>query len=883
MAGAVARGAEAVHAELGDAGRAATQQLFLRLVEPGGARRRVARSELLAVAAEPAAMAEAIDAFAARRLLSFDRDPETREPTVEIAHDALLAAWERLREWVVLAEDDLRTQRQLGAAAGEWEGAGRDPSFLLRGARLERLSAWSTETALALTPDERGFLAASRAETDAQRARERAIERRSLRRLQALVAVLAGAALVAGALTLFAFDQRGDAEEQRRTAEARGLAAASVASLEEDAERSVLLALEAARTGDTALPEAEEALHRAVIASRVRLRVPGLGGALDWSPDGELFVTEGQDGTGRIDVRDAATGKSVRAFDGHEVDVNMAVFDGTGEQMASSGDDGSVAVWDPRTGEELQRFEGEGPVWGASFSPDGSRVAAAWWAEGAVRIFDTRTGRQVAEVRDVAASYNTAFSVDGRRLAIANFDGGAVVVDARSGRRMGTTEHGGGTVDVDWSPDGRRLATSGFDGVIQVRDARSLRPRATLTGHESEIVAADWSHDSRRLVSGSRDGTARVWSASGEEVLAIHAQERGGGLWVAFAPDGERIMTGDEGITAVKVWDVRKPGGAEWANLPVAPTNFAGTAFTPDGAAVATARPGGGVALWDARRGKRTAALRGGPGSPPPSGVDIGPDGHVAATAGDVARIWGPDGGRPTVLEAPGATDAVWSPDGTHLAVGSLDGTVRVFARDGKEAAVLKGDAPARATSLDFSPDGQQLVVAMLPEGPGATEETPIWNWRRGEVVRTLRATSIAVAFTPDGRRVASAPPSGPAAIFDARTGKRLARLSGHGGGITQIAFAPDGRRVATSSADATVRLWDARTGRQELVLRGHEAMVSDLAFSPDGSRLVSAGTDGVARVWALDLGDLVAIARRSVTRRLTDAECRQYLERACR
>jgi WD40 repeat protein len=88
---------------------------------------------------------------------------------------------------------------------------------------------------------------------------------------------------------------------------------------------------------------------------------------------------------------------------------------------------------------------------------------------------------------------------------------------------------------------------------------------------------------------------------------------------------------------------------------------------------------------------------------------------------------------------------------------------------------------------------------------------------------------------------------------------------------------------VATSSADATVRLWDARTGRQTLVQRGHEAMVSDLAFSRDGSRLVSAGTDGVARVWALALGDLVAIARRSVTRRLTDAECRQYLERACR
>src|SRR5688572_28877427 len=83
---------------------------------------------------------------------------ETREPTVEIAHDALLRAWHRLRAWVAEARDDLRTQRQLATAAREWRDAGRDPSFLVRGARMERFESLSSGSGLALTPAEREFL-----------------------------------------------------------------------------------------------------------------------------------------------------------------------------------------------------------------------------------------------------------------------------------------------------------------------------------------------------------------------------------------------------------------------------------------------------------------------------------------------------------------------------------------------------------------------------------------------------------------------------------------------------------------------------------------------------------------------------------------------------
>jgi WD40 repeat protein len=95
---------------------------------------------------------------------------------------------------------------------------------------------------------------------------------------------------------------------------------------------------------------------------------------------------------------------------------------------------------------------------------------------------------------------------------------------------------------------------------------------------------------------------------------------------------------------------------------------------------------------------------------------------------------------------------------------------------------------------------------------------------------------------------------------------------------VNDVEFAPDGSLLATGGVDSTVRLWDPNTGVQRLVLRGHEGVIWDLDFSRDGSKLASASPDGTVRVWALDLVDLIGIAKRNVTRDLTPEECRQYL-----
>jgi hypothetical protein len=195
------------------------------------------------------------------------------------------------------------------------------------------------------------------------------------------VAVFAAAALIAVSLTVVATNQSGRAEREARIATARELAAAAVANLEADPERSVLLATEAValtRSVDgSTIPEAEEALHRAVVASRLVMSVPGMGGLLDWSPTG-AFVTEGVPDSGIIDIRDGQTGQSVLSFEGHDGDVNDVAFSPDGSMLASTGDDGKLKVWDSSAGRLLASASGNGAVFGPSFSADGSLVAAAW-------------------------------------------------------------------------------------------------------------------------------------------------------------------------------------------------------------------------------------------------------------------------------------------------------------------------------------------------------------------------------------------------------------------------------------------------------------------------------------------------------------------------
>jgi WD40 repeat protein len=153
-----------------------------------------------------------------------------------------------------------------------------------------------------------------------------------------------------------------------------------------------------------------------------------------------------------------------------------------------------------------------------------------------------------------------------------------------------------------------------------------------------------------------------------------------------------------------------------------------------------------------------------------------------------------------------------------------------------------------------------------------------IWDWERGEIVQTMPGWAQDVDFDPSGTWVATGSIFGLGEIWEARSGERIATLSGHTGAISSVEFSPDGSLVATTGTDGTIRVWDPESGTQRQVLQAHDKDVWALAFSPDGSRLASSSPEGIVRIWALDLDDLIEIARRELTRDLTGAECRQYL-----
>ena len=720
-----------------------------------------------------------IETFGRHRLLSFDRDPATREPTVEIAHEALLrrgrgSAGGSTRRGTTSGRANRST-----ASADEWAASGREPSFLLHGARSSSRPRNGRPVPRWSTPDDTAFLHesirqsdADRAAEDARRSHESELERRSLKRLRGLVAVLAVAALVAASLTVIARDQGDKAAGEASDRHGPRVGGGGGSQPGYRCRTGVLLAMKAVETtrsvDGSVLPEAVEALHRAVTASRVVLTVPGVGGNLDWSPKG-VFVTEGPEDSGEIDIRDATTGASELKFQAHDVDVNDVAFSADGSMLATAGDDGALKVWDPATGENLVTFSGSGAVGQPTFSADGSLVAARW--PNHVRVLDISKGRVL---RTFPWGLDAAFSPDGSLLAEASFDN-VTVRDIETGKITSTIEgHGAeGFLEVAWAPDSRRIATGHADGTVRMWDGSTGEPQLTLFGHRSVVTSLDWSPDGSRLLTASEDGTAKVWDVTEPgrtEELELSAEDMRAGVYAAvFSPDGTRVMTSDKTITSTKVWDVGIDGDAEWVNLPaqsgwVNPYFSGDVQFLPGGRLLASTIDEG-FAIRDLRTG-RTIRMIPIDGSLV-STFDVTADGSTIvaglqtqaqkglATAWDVStgeKLFSVHFNHPVL-------DVDWSPDGKHVV--TTTGSPRIYDDTGHLVRTLDEQGDLALNSARFSPDGRFIVTARQPLRGGSQDfRQTIWDWERGEVVNTIEpGNAWNAAILPSSTRPARGSP----------------------------------------------------------------------------------------------------------------------------
>jgi WD40 repeat protein/serine/threonine protein kinase len=900
MSGALARRAEAFYEGLDDTGKECVRQLLLRLVALGEdsveTRRRVLRTELASVQVDGRPVDSVADALGASRLVSFDRDPVTRGPTVEVAHEALLRGWDRLAGWIDEARDDLRTNRGLEHDAAEWKWGDRDPSLLLRGSRLEQIETWMSRTDLALTALTREYADASVRERDeegrveeARRQREASLRRRSVNRLRGLVAVLAVGALVAASLALVARDRGRLAEREARVATARELAGAAVSNIDLNAEQSLRLALEAVQTtyrvDGTAVPAAIEALHRALQADRLVFTVPGYSAS--FSDDGSRLLVVGTRGNqmgGRTPVRvlDAKTGVQLQEATGSG--RGDAAFSPDGEFFATSvwTGDGPTFIWETSTGESVWRYEGRGGE-GLAFSPDGRLLAFCGGPNGCggrdpkTYVFDVRTGKGNV-LQGVGP---LAFAPDGERLLIGNASGDrsmAIIVDPmepKDGSRRVTlvedpqAEVGSGA----WSPDGSSVATLSGTSVA-VWDARTGIERFAIFPPSGSFTSVTFGPHSL-LATGMEDGTALVWALStdGAEPILTVGGHTAKVSSVSFNGDGTRLATSsDDG--SVKVWDISSHAGGEWMTV----AGLGAVAFSPDGRLLATGTEEGNLVVYDATSGQAQTLVRSPTG--PTNSIVFDPMGSKIASAGSNGTFWLSDAATGKELwRAPErpfdswVSEAVFSPDGRIVATAAFanDDPVDLWdAETGDHIRTLpyyEDDANA-SHAVTFSADGRFVA------GSSYTF-VRVWSLADDSYVQIPVGVVNTLAFSPDGDVLASGASDGTLRLWNPRTGRELVFVSPNLGEVTGVAFSPDGTTIASSSSDGTVRLWDGRTLDPIMTLATDGAGLSKttnlpvgkVAFRPDGARLAYTARGGVVRVLELVIDDLIRLARSRLER----------------
>lgn len=810
----------------------------------------------------------------------------------------------RVRNWIPVGENtnadrvlaaidtDLDWEKQhtrLMVKALEWDGSGREKSFLLRGAELGAAEQWLADSSgkdPGPTALEQEYLLAARGAAG--------------RRQRTLLGLSLAVAAVAVGLLVFALVSRSQAVSEQISARSQALAAESQAQLPNDPEISLILGMRAVR--EQATPQTLFALRSALDASPLQLALPNAtssatcgensGLTAAYSPDGRQIAEASCAGTLRL--IDASSGRVVRSRNLNQP-LSAVAYSPSGLLLAvGTGTDtigaNTVLLLDPATGavrttltagSATDKPAGTGAI---AFSPNGRLLAAD--GPSGITLWSLPGGHARAFKRDADQGGTMAFSRNGRRLIVGGTDNSVHVYDVSSGRLVrrivAPTNQGtpsGWPEVVAVNPSGSRLAvgyptSNGTNGTVSVYSTATWRKEFDVTTIDDvEISSVAFSPDGTRLAIGAEDGTAGVWWLSTREQVAAYDGPTAAVDSMSFSPDGKSVVSASNDGVA-RLW---RALGSEQSIVPLN-GSLVGLALNPGELTVLRTQHGSNdlfqlglssgkvVSTWKLGRrmsaptlsgdGRLMATLpngpRGAPSSPnagPPTGAV-----HIWSVAQRrVVAVIHPQGAASVIAFSPddrylelleGGTNSPGTPVLANLATGRI-----LTLQEG-----YPGITCLSANPNSFSLSQNDRVIAIET----FCGDVFLFNATTGAVMREINedAELSAVGLNRDGSRMLVTSWDSRATIYNVATGRPLVNLIGHTRGIAWGGFAAGGSLVVTVSLDHTVRVWNARTGQELRVLTFGDVQGGPVAFSPNGQEMAipeqspASGLSNVVRVF---------------------------------
>ncbi len=815
--GALAKQAEEMHQSLNTDEQEATRQLFLRLVTLGegteDTRRRALQSEIMSAYDNEEIMQGVIDRFAARRLLTTGRDPITRTPTVEVAHEALIREWGTLKVWLDDSREDVRLQRMLLGAAQEWQEANNDISFLLRGGRLVTFEEWIDASTIAIGELERTYLAASLKERDRLEAaeqerlrREQELQKRNQRFLRAIVVGALIFAVIGIGLAGFAFNQSQAASVAAANAQTQ---AAAAATSEFNANENAVTATFAQ---GNAIVEANNAGTQAAVAATAQ--ADAIVEADNAGTQAAVAATAGQDAVEQANLAATSEAEAVIAGDNAVLEANNAQT-----QAAVA----ATAQADAVEQANLAATSESDALLAQANAVEQANLAATSESDALLAQEQAQTEAERAQSL-VLASFAGQFSESDTPLAIALALEANLIENAPLQARQ---------VLISVAYEGPRKFFKGDFGGIQDISAYTLPEEegdTTLT--DDRVIFIDDTLNFRMFASYDT-GIIAEWNPETNEAIQTF--------------EGHSVP-----VTSIDTY-ANADLSRQW---------------------LVSADQDGNVILWDVLTGTIVRRFDG--HTDIVNSVDFRADGQRLVTASDDGRfiIWNTQTGD-ALRSISTATNSsinsvVFSPDGNNLLI-LTDDAMRLISANatsadqflefgvGDDGLVREGEATNRIRNAVFGPDGEFIVTT----GGAGSSSPEIWDTSTRRLLRRLSEHNgpvNSVSVSEDGQFVLSAADDFEVRLSAVSSGDLIRSYYAHQNRVAAAIFTDNDERVISGSTDGEIYLWDKLPISRTLEsFEGHSASVDTIAQLPyDKNLFLSTSANGELSLWNGVSGTLV-------------------------